>query len=73
MKTPERPLSMQAAAAVLESRAFLYRLTQHKLTPRVPGPVRMEARALLRQFPEIVVLAPLLGAGTEERRDSGHR
>jgi hypothetical protein len=60
---------MQAVAAVLESRAFLYRLTQHQLTPRVPGPVRMEARALLRHFPEANLLAPLLEPSQNETQD----
>lgn len=42
---------LQEIAAVLEARAFLARLCDHRQTPRIPGYARGEARALLRRFP----------------------
>ena len=41
----------QELAAVLNARSLLLRLCDHRLTPRVPGAVRSEARALMRWFP----------------------
>jgi hypothetical protein len=53
----------QQVAAVLAARDFLLRLTRPAETLRVPGPVRQEARALLRHYPLEARLRPILEAG----------
>ena len=50
----------QQVSAVVATRDFLLRLTDHRLTPRVPGDVRGEARALLRHYPLPDRLRPIL-------------
>lgn len=52
----------QQVAAVVATRDFLLRLTRPADTPRVPGPVRQEARSLLRHFPMEDRLRPILEA-----------
>jgi hypothetical protein len=52
----------QQVWAVLATRELLVRLTRPTETPRVPGAVRQEARALLRHFPMDDVLRPVLEA-----------
>ena len=52
----------QKMAAVLSCREFLLRLTRHQDTKRVPRPIRLEALALLRQFPDEAELKPILEA-----------
>lgn len=58
-----RPI--QEVMAVVATRDFLLRLTQPAVTPRVPGEVRREARALLRHFPPAEQLRPVLQQGLE--------
>lgn len=53
----------QSISAVLATRDFLLRLTRPVDTPRVSGPVRQEARALLRHFPVEAQLRPILESG----------
>lgn len=53
---PHRPRAKvsgatQRIASVVASRDFLLRLSDPKLTPRIPRDVRREAWALLRHFP----------------------
>jgi hypothetical protein len=38
-------------AAIRQARQLLVRLADHRQTSRVPGPIRAEARALLRMMP----------------------
>lgn len=45
------PLRYQEAAALLQARLLLGRIADHRQTKRVPGPIRAEARALLRTLP----------------------
>lgn len=47
--TPE-----QGASALISARELLVRLCNAALTPRVPGSVRREARALLRHYPDLI-------------------
>lgn len=61
----------QQVSAVVATRDFLLRLTQTKVTPRVPGEVRREARALLRHYPLPERLRPVLVAGLTEDGDRG--
>lgn len=53
----------QQVSAVVATRDFLLRLTQPQATPRVPGEVRREARALLRHYPPAERLRPVLQDG----------
>lgn len=55
----------QQVSAVVATRDFLLRLTQPQATPRVPGEVRREARALLRHYPLAERLRPVLEAGLQ--------
>jgi len=48
---------------VVAARDFLLRLTDTKESPRVPGEIRREARALLRHFPIASELRPVLEKG----------
>lgn len=50
----------QQIAAIVASRDLLLRLCDHRQTPRVPGEIRKEARALLRHFPVADALRPAL-------------
>jgi hypothetical protein len=52
----------QQVWSVVAARDFLVRLTRPGETPRVPGAVRQEARALLRHYPMPEVLEPILNA-----------
>jgi hypothetical protein len=45
------PLRYQEAAAMHQARLLLARLADHRQTRRIPGPIRAEARALLRVMP----------------------
>lgn len=54
---------VQQVSSVVATRDFLLRLTQPRITPRVPGEVRREARALLRHYPIAERLRPVLQAG----------
>lgn len=54
---------MQQVSAVVATRDFLLRLTNTKESPRVPGEIRREARALLRHFPIASELRPVLEKG----------
>ena len=51
MSAPDPEPAIQAVAALLEARSFLARLSDPAQTPRVPHPLRREARALLRHYP----------------------
>ena len=42
--------------ALRESKAFLYRLLDPKITPRVPSEIRKEASYLLKHYPDDMVL-----------------
>lgn len=53
----------QQVTAVIATRDFLLRLTKPDATPRVPGDVRGEARALLRHYPLPERLRPILEDG----------
>jgi hypothetical protein len=53
--SPQRQIS-----AILASRDFLLRLTRPQETPKVPPYVRREALALLRHFPPVERLRPVL-------------
>jgi hypothetical protein len=44
-------LRYQEAAAMAQARALLVRLSDFHQTPRIPRPIRAEARALLRWMP----------------------
>ena len=57
---PEQVPAIQAVAALLETRSFLARLSDPAQTPRVPFPLRREARALLRHYPREERLRPVL-------------
>ena len=50
----------QELNSIVAPRDFLLRLTDTKESPRVPGEVRREARALLRHYPPVYRLKPLL-------------
>lgn len=56
----------QQATAVIATRDFLLRLTKPSETPRVPGDVRGEARALLRHYPLPERLRPILEDGLSQ-------
>lgn len=59
------PATLQQVAALLEARELIRRLAQPALTPRVPRPIRFEARAILRRLPSPEVLqAALEGAAS---------
>jgi hypothetical protein len=65
-------LRYQEAAAMAQARALLVRLADFRQTQRIPGPIRAEARALLRWMPSTQRLAdiapePLIG---QKREDS---
>lgn len=51
---------LQEIAAIVQARVLLQRLSDHRLTPRIPREVRAEARALLRWFPRPEALRPAL-------------
>lgn len=61
ISTPQQQIS-----AVVATRDFLLRLAQPRVTPRVPGDVRGEARALLRHYPLPETLRPVLENGLRE-------
>ncbi len=50
----------QELNSIVATRDFLLRLTDTKESPRIPGEVRREARALLRHYPPTYRLKPLL-------------
>lgn len=56
----------QQLTAVIATRDFLLRLTKPQETPRVPGDVRGEARALLRHYPLPERLRPILEDGLSQ-------
>lgn len=58
---------LQQVAAVVATRDFLLRLSDPRVTKRVPGEMRKEARALLRHFPPSETLKPVLEAGLKRR------
>jgi hypothetical protein len=65
------PLRYQEAAALAQARALLVRLSDFHQTPRIPRPIRAEARALLRWLPTAerlrsVVPNPLDGGNRDE-------
>jgi hypothetical protein len=67
---PQRPRAQissttQRVAAVVATRDFLLRLTNAKVTPRIPREVRREAKALLRHFPIADQLRPILEENLE--------
>ncbi len=45
----------QELNSIVATRDFLLRLTDTKESPRIPGEVRREARALLRHYPPILI------------------
>ena len=53
---------LQGYASLVNARILLQRLTDPRLTPRVPGEVRKEARALLRNYPVAEELAQMVGS-----------
>jgi hypothetical protein len=53
------PLSSQEYASVANARLLLQRLSDCRLTPRIPLEIRREAMALLRRFPRPERLAEL--------------
>lgn len=55
----DEPLSRQEYAALVNTRLLVQRLSDHRLTPRVPHELRREATALLRRFPRPERLAEL--------------
>ena len=55
ISTPQQQIS-----SVVATRDFLLRVADHRQTPRVPGDVRGEARALLRHYPLPDRLRPIL-------------
>jgi hypothetical protein len=64
-------LRSQEAAALAQAQALLVRLADFRQTPRIPRPIRAEARALLRWMPSAERLArlapePLLGQKHED-------
>lgn len=64
------PARLQQVAAVLEARELLRRLVHPSLTPRVPRPIRFEARAILRRLPSAEVLRSALeGASLQDEVD----
>jgi hypothetical protein len=64
--------SIQEVAAVLQARTLLLRLSDHRLTPRVPREIRAEARALLRWFPPAGRLRPVLEGPACLQRQAKH-
>jgi|TARA_X000001036_G_scaffold70699_1_gene62080 hypothetical protein len=52
--------AQQKISAVVSTRDFLLRLTNVKETPRIPREVRREAKTLLRHYPLISELKPIL-------------
>lgn len=59
----------QKISSVIATRDFLWRLSNPQMTPRVPGVVRSEARALLRHFPPAGELRPVLMEGYGDEFD----
>lgn len=45
-------LSSGEAAALANARWLLHQISSHRLTKRVPGEIRKQARAILRGFPD---------------------
>lgn len=66
---PAQVPAIQAIAALLETRSFLARLSDPAQTPRVPFPLRREARALLRHYPREERLRPVLN-GSESLNET---
>lgn len=60
MRTGSYVSGLQQVSAVLNARELLVRLSDSRLTPRVPREIRSEARALLRNFPISQRLRPVL-------------
>lgn len=60
--------SVQEVAAILQARVLLHRLSDHRLTPRIPREIRAEARALLRWFPRAERLRPVLEGSAHLQR-----
>ena len=50
----------QKVTSVVATRDFIWRLSDSRLTARIPSAVRGEARALLRHYPLPAELRPLL-------------
>jgi hypothetical protein len=67
------PGALQEISAVLEARAFLARVCDPRQTPRVSRAVRGEARALLRRYPPVERLRPVLQGSKSllDRRETG--
>jgi len=64
-------LRYQEAAALVQARALLVRLSDFHQTKRIPRPIRAEARALLRWLPTAerlrnIVPNPLDGGNRDE-------
>lgn len=59
----------QKVISVVATRDFLWRLTDFRLTRRIPSVVRGEARALLRHYPLPAELRPLLMEAYEVEPD----
>jgi hypothetical protein len=53
---------LQGYASLANARILLQRLADPRLTPRVSGEVRKEARALLRNYPAAEELAQMVGS-----------
>jgi len=64
ISTPQQQIS-----SVVATRDFLLRVADHRQTPRVPGDVRGEARALLRHYPLPGTLRPILEQGLGHGKD----
>lgn len=46
-------LPFERTFSVIQTREFLLSLLDSKATPRVPKPIRLQARSLLRHFPTV--------------------
>jgi len=45
-------MATKQQVSIKQASEFLYKLTDPKLTPRIPRPVRAEAKAILEVFPQ---------------------
>ena len=66
-----RMLLCREAQAITGARSLLLKLVDPSQTPRVPGEVRREARALLRFYPPSHQLKPLVLTAIELLRQQG--
>ena len=57
MKKPKTPIGHARRGAIEQTRGFLICLTNPKLTPRVPRPIRRVALACLEHYPPADELA----------------